>query len=445
MLKKAILLLASILLPILVFSQHVIKGNFSPRKDFNKALLYKITPTSTEYIAYSNFDDNGNFEIKLNKSVTEGMYRLVYAQPQDECNFDIIYNAKEDIELNFTHKKGVHFINSKENNLMHSYTNAMTLVSQDIGKLYGQTPKDSLAIIQTFKTQQQLQETYQKKANGTLAAHFINASNPYTPTHFEDVNTYIKNIEAHFFDHIDFNNVLLQSSDFLIERMFNYIYSFGNSSQQVIDLPYKKHIDLVYEQMQNSSITVKKNLLELLWLQMLDQAYDSTANYISDTYLLDIAKTLKDDALITRLEISKRLSLGNVAPDFSFEISENGKKHTKKLSELEATKNYILVFWSSTCGHCLEEIPKLQQFLKTTNKSNFQVLAFGLEHEKGNWEKEIKKYPEFIHIYGKDKWRNEVARLYNITGTPSYFILDKDKKITAKPYDLEAIEAVLGH
>ena len=45
------------------------------------------------------------------------MYRIVYALPQEENNFDIIYNAKENIELSFDQEIGVNFIKSIENNL----------------------------------------------------------------------------------------------------------------------------------------------------------------------------------------------------------------------------------------------------------------------------------------------------------------------------------------
>ena len=43
------------------------------------------------------------------------MYRIVYAAPQEDYNFDIIYNGKEDVEFTFNSETGVHFLKSSEN------------------------------------------------------------------------------------------------------------------------------------------------------------------------------------------------------------------------------------------------------------------------------------------------------------------------------------------
>ena len=81
-------------LPTFVMAQHNIKGNFSPAKDYEWVVLYKVTPTSSAYIANTEINENGDFEFRLDSTVTQGMYKLVYALPQEEYNFDIIYCDK---------------------------------------------------------------------------------------------------------------------------------------------------------------------------------------------------------------------------------------------------------------------------------------------------------------------------------------------------------------
>ena len=112
------LLLIALLLPSLLLAQHTIKGVFSPAKDFNFALLYKVTPTLSDYVSNAEIQEDGSFEFKLDSTNTKGMYRLVYAVPQEDYNFDIIYNGKEDIELIFNSETGVEFIKSSENKLL---------------------------------------------------------------------------------------------------------------------------------------------------------------------------------------------------------------------------------------------------------------------------------------------------------------------------------------
>lgn len=426
------------ILPLAMFAQHSIKGSFSPPKDFDNVILYKITPTASEYIAHTAFDEQGKFEIKLDSTATQGMYRLVYALPQDEFNFDVIYNGKEDVELAFTAGVGIKYQSSIENTLINSYTNSMGLVTQEIGDFYKNKSEDSLALASIFKTQKETQASYEEAAKETLALHFIEANTPYIPEHYENVTTYVQNIRTHFFDHVNFNDEVLQSSDFLIERILNFVFGMS-SGEKDQETSYKENIDVVYLAMKEAKPVIKSNLLEVLWQQMVDANYESLANYIAEKYLLDIAKSLKDEELVNGLTLFKSLSIGNKAPDFSFEITEEGKTITKKLSDLKSADKYILVFWSSTCGHCLKEIPQLQSYLRTFEEGDFKVIAFGLEDEPENWNKEIQKYPEFIHVYGKDKWANTTAKNYNIRSTPTYYILDKDKKIIAKPYDIEAL------
>jgi len=438
MLKKSGTLLF-ILLPMLMFAQHSIKGNFSPPEEFDNAILYKITPIASEYVTHAPFDEEGNFEIKLDASVTKGMYRLVYALPQHEFNFDVIYDAKEDVELNFNPNTGVTYVSSVENTLINSYTASMSLVTQEIGTFYKQEAQDSLVIAEIFKTQKETQASYEEVSKGTIASHFIKGNTPYIPEHFESLQTYIGNIRTHFFDHVDFNDEILQSSDFLIERILNFVFGITSETKKETT-SYKENIDAVFAAMKNTSLEVKGNLLETLWRQMVDSNYEDVANHLANNYLIDIAKSLKDDELISGLELFRSLSIGNVAPDFSFEVTdESGDKITKNLSDLDTAKEYILLFWSSTCGHCLKEIPQLQSFLRTFEKDHFQVIAFGLEEAPENWNKQIKKYPEFLHIYGKDKWQNTISRRYNVRSTPTYYILDKDKKIISKPYDIEEL------
>jgi len=66
-----------------------------------------------------------------------------------------------------------------------------------------------------------------------------------------------------------------------------------------------------------------------------------------------------------------------------------------------------------------------------------------LEDEPYNWNNEISYYSEFIHVYGEGKWDNPIGDNYGVTATPTYFLLNKDKRIISKPYDFEALKKYL--
>tara|TARA_R110000868_G_scaffold160412_4_gene390013 strand:- start:6071 stop:7396 length:1326 start_codon:yes stop_codon:yes gene_type:complete len=434
MLKRVII--SVLFLPCFLFSQHSIKGTFTNAKDYKYALLYKIMPLSSSYITNAEINEDGNFTLPLDSTVTAGMYKVVYAMPKEDYNFDVIYNGKEDIELTFNSETGITFQESIENKLLAGYSSSMLLVSQSISNFYRQHGTDTLALTSIFKTQRETQSNFEIAAKGTMALQFIKANSPYIPNNYEDVNTYVKNLETHFFDHVDFNNTTLQSSNFLLERMYNYVFGIDADSKNIM-AQYEHNMDEFCLAMKDAPLAIKSSLLLQLWQIMVDSEFESVANYISDTYLIDIAKTLNDQVLIDGLVQFKNTSMESKAPDFRLDGTENGKK----LSDLSGSEYYVIVFWSSTCSHCLNEIPQLENFIKTLKKGELQVIAVGLEDDEKSWATAIKKSPEFIHVLGLGKWDNEIGDKYDVTATPTYFVLDKNKRIIAKPIDIEALES----
>jgi len=305
MLKRLIFLVT--ILPGILFSQHTIKGTFTNSKDYKYALLYKILPLSTSYIGNAEIKEDGSFILPVDASATAGMYKIVYAMPKEEYNFDIIYNSKEDIEFTFDTETGITYQESIENKLVTGYTSSMSLISQSISNFFRQQSKDNSALMDIFKTQRETQASFEEAAKGTIALEFIKANKPFIPDHFESIEAYIKNLETHFFDHVDFKNVTLQSSDFLLDRMYNYILGMGKDNHDITGA-YKKNIDVFCKAMDDAPIAIKSSLLLQLWRSMADSDFENVANYISDTYLISIAKSLNDQALIDELVQFKNTS-----------------------------------------------------------------------------------------------------------------------------------------
>jgi len=415
-------------------AQYTIKGTFSPADEFNYALLYKITPETNVYVNNAEIK-NGRFSFSLDSTVTKGMYRIVYALPQEENNFDIIYNAKENIELSFDQEIGVNFIKSIENNLTSSYTREMEAISQSIGDYFKSASKDTLALVKIFKKQAEVQNKFEKTAKGTIALSFIKANRPYIPKKFESIKVYVQNLKDYYFSYIDFDNEILQSSNFLSERIISYVFGMTDENKDEL-ATYRANIDDVFEEMREAKPAIKKSLLVILWQQMADLSLETIANYISDKYLIPIAEKTQDTQLVAELKKFKNTSLGIVAPDFSFEKVYGDVTTKTKLSALNTANQYVIVFWSSACSHCMQEIPQLQKFIKAQPKGKLQVVAIGLEDSPNNWKKLIATYPEFINVLGLGKWTNKLGVLYNVNATPTYFVLDKDKKIIAKPNDI---------
>lgn len=440
MIKNLVYIL--LLIPGFVVSQHSIKGTFTPADEYRWIILYKVTPTTSIYVDNAEISENGSFEIALDSSAAKGVYRIVYAVPQEEFNFDLIYDNKEDVELTFSQEKGVEFLKSNENKLLTSYTRSMMMVNETINSFYLKNSKDEQSFKNIFNTLSEAQQSFEEASKGTIASNFIKANSPYIPDNYEDVKTYSKNLRANYLKHVDFSDPILQSSEFLIERMLGYVFGM-TSNPNDIDA-FRSRIDDISKAIENTEKNFQKTLLKILWNQFADIEKETMANYVANEYLIPISQELKDDELTNELIIFKNTSLNAEAPDFSMELlNEDDETALSKLSELNTHNRYIVLFWSSSCSHCLEELPELKKYIDSLKKGDTKVIAIGLEDEPYNWNNEILFYPNFIHVYGKGKWDNPIGDSYGVKATPTYFVLNKDKKIVAKPYDFEALKKYL--
>lgn len=435
--KKLLFLFA--LLPTALISQQSVQGTFSPAENFTYAFLYKANPTTLNYLNRGKIADDGSFKIELDSTVSAGMYKIVYGLPQEENNFDFIYNGQEDVVLSFSLDEGLEFKESSENKLWASYTNSMELINMTISNFYTQESTDKTAFKDIFKTLKDTQEAFEEASKGTLAATFIKANRPYIPTEYEDVTTYSNHLKSTFLKNIDFGNPLLQSSDFLTDRVMAYVFGMSANNRNE---DYKQHIDDIVATIGEENALIKTSLLETIWRKMIEMENTEVSNYISNAYLMKLANKTGDKTLYQEIITYKNSTVGTKAQDFPITYENDGKPVNTRLHELSGVNHYLLIFWSSTCSHCLSELPMVKTYLEAIPK-DLKVIAFGIEDQKENWQKTITQFPNFIHVLGLEHWNNPIVKAYGIQSTPSYFILDKDKNIVAKPKDLEALKSTV--
>ena len=179
----------------------------------------------------------------------------------------------------------------------------------------------------------------------------------------------------------------------------------------------------------------------MIWRRFKNMENPELANYVTDKYLLKLTELTNYEALKEQLLVYKNNAIGNKASNFDLSYTKDGKTVATTLNDLDLTNQYLVIFWSSTCGHCLDELPKVKEML--ADKKDLTVIAIGLEDDAENWQKMIVDYQDFIHVLGLEKWENPISDAYGVESTPSFFLLDKDKNIIAKPYDAEALKVLL--
>ncbi|OBX26327.1 thiol-disulfide isomerase/thioredoxin [Gelidibacter algens] len=437
--KKLILILA--FLPSFLMAQHSIEGTFSPANDFTYAFVYKSNPTGSVYVDRAKVEENGQFKIVLDSTNTAGIYKIVYGVPQEDHNFDLIFSGDEDVVLEFSLNKGLDFKESNENKLWASYTNSIEMINRTISNFYTQESDDEEAFKDIFKTLNETQNAFELASKGTLASVFIQANKPYIPKSFEDVSTYSKNLKSTYLQNVDFSNPLLQSSEFLSDRVMAYVFGMSPDPTEAF---YKQQIDNLVNYIGPENGEIKMVLLQAVWNNMVQIEETPVANYITDTYLMELAKHAKNDVLVDQLTVYKNTALKTIARDFPIEMTVDGNTVKSSLHGLKGADHYLLIFWSSECSHCLQELPLIRKMVDEISESKLKVVAYGLEDDATHWKKEITNYPNFIQVLGLGKWNNPITEVYGIELTPTYFVLDKNKRIMARPQSLEELTSILN-
>jgi len=410
-------------------AQHAISGTFSPAKDYSWLIAYRLKPGTQVYVADTAIND-GEFVLEIPEKAEPGTYRLVYAIPQEEFYFDVIYNGKEGIKLTFETDKGPMFTESKENILFSTYFKETQEMERQLIAFYSSGSSNSDAFNKISQNYMAMQHSYLERTENLIAQEFIRANRSYIPPRYEPIEEYVKNRKNHYFDNFDFSNPVLQASGFLTDKIANYVFTalpLEQISQAETESAIQENIKTVATKLEGVNDTYKFHIYYTVWAQAAASSFNVTSDFVYSTYLESLAESTNNQKIKDEIEIHNRLRIGAKAPELSWKDSGS----IKKLNSLEASENYLLIFWSSTCSHCLKELPALHKELR--KNENIKVIAIGLEDDELNWRLESEKLSNFDHAIALGKWESGYAKLYDIHATPSYFILDSEKRIIAKP------------
>ena len=441
-----------VLISAVSFGQYTVQGKMTPAIKSDWVILYKIEGARQKFVQNSKIKIDsisnqgkkqviGRFNFTLPKDTPVGAYRITY-KLKGAGFVDFIFN-KENVGFGFHPEypnQSVMFSESKENIFYRNYLTAIAKAQQRLDSLQVTALRNpNLNLKPEYKKAyskvNSIQKKYLEAANGLYVQPFVKASfRSSSPELIITPQKYMDNMVTTFFDRMDFNNKTLINSSFLIDRITDYVfyvnYSDDPEMQQKI---FKESVDTVLGKIE--SVIFKKDVVEFLIGQFENSKNLELIDYLFEKHYKNLPEKVQNKKFIEEKLALLAAEIGRVAPDFTWK--ENGK--TLKLSTLKDTQNYILVFWSTGCSHCLREIPQLHNYLKGNSK--IKVIAFSLETNDFNWKKLKQDLPNWHHVLGLNKWENKTARTYNILSTPTYFVLDANKKIIAKPDSIKDVKA----
>jgi peroxiredoxin len=130
-----------------------------------------------------------------------------------------------------------------------------------------------------------------------------------------------------------------------------------------------------------------------------------------------------------RIESVRGTMVGYTATNFT-QATPDGKK----VSLTDFRGKYVLIdFWASWCKPCRMENPNVVAAYNRYKDKGFTVLGISMDSNRDPWLAAIQQDNlTWTHISDLKGWGNEVGKMYNVTGIPQNFLIDKEGKIIAK-------------
>jgi len=429
----------------------VINGQLKYNTRFAKVVVSKFGLGSFPIAAVPI--QEGKFSLTAPGDIEPGVYRFQYSQTANDY-IDIILDGKEK-EISFsidlmTEEKEPAFILSRENQLWYSYQNQSQLQFQKIevlnqfvgmypgtqDKIISQATKALALEKENYTTQKSI---FLKNNPTTWAALMVQNKSHYFTNPKDDWR--IQNYEKHqhFWDNINTTNPQLINTPLYTELILEYLKYYLNPemqfSEEEMNQGLKKCVSTIIQNFSGNEKT-QKFALQYLQLGFKEIGNEEVLQYLDQNFQELVAQCQDDSekaAFDKRMEGYAAMKEGMLAPNIAFESTNHREK---SLYEVEATQ-ILVVFWASWCPHCMEEIPKLNIWAKEHPETS--VVAISLDDDKAAYEQAIQELPNIMHHTDLKKWNGKAVKDYYVYGTPTFILLDSEKKIIQKTASLDSL------
>ena len=400
---------------------------------------------------------------KSKDKLTPGIYFLV--SPKMSILFDFLVDDLQQFKISAdtSDLKNVLITGSKENEMFKNYSQVVNNLFVELNQIEqnfktANTEKDSAIFKEAYlvkdKEIKQKRRAYIAENHGSMMSFLLNTmevpeapSIPIVNGKADSLYPY-RYVKDHYWDNIVFNDNRLLRTPFFENKLDDYFKNY-----------ISREPDSIISEVQYM-LTVAKTGKEIYPFLL----FKFTNKYISpefmgqDKVFLHIYQNFFAKGDTTLLSEASKKSLRERA--YSLMANQLGlpapilvlndlNEKRFALHNMKATYTFI-AFWDPTCSHCKVEIPKLDSIYKASwIKHDIKVIAVNTNaKEMTLWKEFIKdnKLDQWINAYQTDEDLNKeitegkpttIRQLYDVFKTPTFYLLDKDKKIVAKNLSIE--------
>lgn len=438
--KYLIITFLLLITPARIFSQTVSATFF----DVPQQKVYLNAFTGLYYEVLDSVMMSQDKRVEFNTPMKKGMYML---ETEYGNSVDFLYDDApvKMIVKDIDEKNTIEFIGSQTNNDWRNYLifkeqthNSLNLLKP----ILREYDKDSEFYIKSLNEYQQLQDEFVSFTD-SLMLHDNYASTLIRVDRFPSINLkddfkkQRNDMIANFFNDVDFNDVSLIPTDVLTNKIFDFL-SIQLTPNQTDDQIIMSLILASDNVLQRTTVNFEmyKFVFQFLIETYNEMQLSDVVDYMTRIpYSEDIECTDEQyQELLSIAEFNSRARIGSIAKNIS------GKTiFDEEFSLYEIENDYtIIFFWSYTCDHCRENIVQLKSFLD--ENPNFSLVSVSVKGDLKKIKNIVKKnkVDGFFYHDGLE-WECPFVSDYGVTATPSFYLLDKDKKIIYKPFDFNEL------
>lgn len=245
------------------------------------------------------------------------------------------------------------------------------------------------------------------------------------------------------FRQLDYTDKRLYKSGLFKDAIESHFWLIENSGKPLdsVFVEMKRSIDLMLEDLIKDE-NILNEVTDFLFDLLERHSLFSASEYLALKVLNEVSCTIDSD-LAKQLESYRAMKKGNTAPDIKFTEASylNGAVQSQFSGIGDFTTPYTLViFGASNCPKCMEELPKIGAGYANWRNAGVEVLYVSLDTDKNEFKQKVKDYP-FITYCDFGKWKGKVVQDYYVFGTPTYFLLDKNREIILRPNSVNQIDS----